>query len=90
MQVVTIKYVNDHFHHNNLVYILHEKRYFSLIELANALGGEYSDLEDGEMWTSICFVLDKGEQKVRGQLHNITLPIGFGLQSLFNYLDEED
>ena len=89
MQVVTVKYINDHFHDNDLVYILHDKSYFSLSELANALGEEYSD-GDSEIWTHIGFVLDKGKQKVGGQWHNVTLPIGFGLKSLFNYLDGEE
>lgn len=89
MQVVIVRYVNDHFHDNCLVYSLFGKSYFTLDELAIALGEEYRDF-DCDGWKNICFVLDKGEQKVNGYYQNVHLPIGFGLQSLFHYLEGED
>lgn len=89
MQVVTIKYVNDHFHDNDLVYGLFGKSYHTLNELAIALGEEYCDF-NYVGWRNICFVLDKGEQKVDGKWQVVTELIGFGLWKLLKFLNAED
>ena len=83
-QIVQVKVMSDRY--VDFVYNFSGQDYSSFDKLATALGKEYQNIKS-DLWDNVCFVV-KEYQRKRKKCKKFSYAIGFGIQSLIDYLEE--
>lgn len=84
-QIVQVKVMSDRY--DDFVYNFLGQDYSSFEELARALGKEYKNIKSN-LWDDVCFVVTEYQRIKRKKCRKVTYSVGFGIQSLIDYLEE--
>lgn len=84
-QVVQVKVMSDRY--NDIVYNFSGQDYNSFDKLVTALGKEYQNIKS-DLWDDVCFVVTENQRIKRKKYRKFSYAIGFGIQSLIDYLEE--
>lgn len=84
-QIVQVKVMSNRY--NDIVYNFLGQDYSFFDDLATALGKEYKNIKS-DLWDNVCFVVTEYQKIKRKKCRKFTYAIGFGIQSLIDYLEE--